>query len=124
MNEIGSSEELMDTIEKLLDVFGDAIAPQCVSICARLCQEFNRLFVVGDDDDEAAMTCIGIIRTMQTLLYASRNLEENIRQMEMLIVPCLARTMTKDTVGENSIISSLSFSLSLWLFESKIRLID
>eukprot|EP00301_Raphidiophrys_heterophryoidea_P008596 c13161_g6_i2.p1 GENE.c13161_g6_i2~~c13161_g6_i2.p1 ORF type:complete len:1010 (+),score=316.65 c13161_g6_i2:78-3032(+) len=98
MNELNSSEELMDTIEKVLSVFDQDIAPQCVMICKRLVDEFQRLFVPGSDDDEAAMTCLGIINTWQTLIFAARENEAFANEIENLIVPCLIAAIHNESM--------------------------
>eukprot|EP00298_Acanthocystis_sp_HF-20_P010720 c19007_g1_i1.p1 GENE.c19007_g1_i1~~c19007_g1_i1.p1 ORF type:complete len:1055 (+),score=485.71 c19007_g1_i1:24-3167(+) len=98
MAELGSSEELMDTIEKLLEEFGDEMGSQCVVICAKLCAEFDRLMANSDDDDEAALTCLGIIRTWRILLSAAEDREDACAQIEQLILPRLLPTLSNDTI--------------------------
>ena len=99
MEEVGSSEELMDTIEKMVESCDEAVLPFALKLCTKLSIEFERLFSEADDDDEAAMTCVGILRTLITLLGCVPSQHPTIlRQMEPILLPLLQRCLSEDSI--------------------------
>jgi len=96
MNEL-HNDELVNTLELIVDSFEDKIAPYAVSMCAQLAEAFMRM--AGDpnsndeDSDESAIAAIECLCTIQTILRAVKEMPHLYPPIEQVLVPLLDRLM-------------------------------
>ena len=83
-------EDLVGALRKIVDVFGDDIAPYAVSLCQKLSEAFVRLIKsqghYDDTDNEAGLTADGLITAIRRVLNSiSGKFPELYPQLEMIL---------------------------------------
>jgi hypothetical protein len=91
-------EELVFTLEAIVDRFGDAIVPYATGLIVNLVAAFWRAIKNGDDgddddDDSGALACLGCLRAMGTILDAVSEQRALYAQLEPHLMPVLRRML-------------------------------
>eukprot|EP00026_Physarum_polycephalum_P001519 Phypoly_transcript_01521.p1 GENE.Phypoly_transcript_01521~~Phypoly_transcript_01521.p1 ORF type:complete len:1104 (+),score=247.66 Phypoly_transcript_01521:276-3314(+) len=101
MNEI-ESDDLVATLESLIDKFGEEMAPYAVGLCSRLTESFMKFYKSADeteaDDDSAAAAALECLMALRSLLRGVRNMPHIYAQLNPIILP-----MLQETLNDNSI---------------------
>ncbi|XP_062223323.1 importin beta-like SAD2 [Phragmites australis] len=126
MNEI-ENEDLVFTLETIVDKFGEEMAPYALGLCQNLAAAFWRCMASSEADTEAddsgALAAVGCLRGISTILESISSLPHLFIQMEPTLLPIMRRMLTSDgqDVYEEvlEIVSYMSFfsptiSLDMW----------
>eukprot|EP00667_Euglena_gracilis_P001035 EG_transcript_1036 len=104
MNEI-DNDCVIETLEYIIEKFGDNLANAALSLCRMLCEHFIKTNpnLDGDDDrelqeeeEEQALAAAACLRALCTLIAAVHEHEELYPQMEHFFVPLLRMLLTKN----------------------------
>ncbi|KAF8071226.1 SAD2 [Scenedesmus sp. PABB004] len=101
MSEV-ENEELVFTLEVLVDKFGDEIAPYAVSLAENLTAAFWKYSgqadgdEEGDDDDQAAVAAYGCLKALNTLLDGVSEMKHLLPVLEGIIHPIMAKCIGTD----------------------------
>lgn len=114
------NEEMITTLEALIETFSDDMAQYAVQLAQHLAQAFWRIQQQeeendDDDDDTAALAAYGCVRTIGTLLEAVSTLPHLYTQLEDILFPIMDRYLSQD--GE-SIFEEVVQMLSYFTFLS------
>lgn len=100
MDQIGS-DELIATVEVLIECFAEQAAPHAENLCSRLSQHFLRLAAADDGtDDEASFAACQCCRAITTLLEAVKKTPELYAKLEPSLVPLLHTVFSPDAAGD------------------------
>ncbi|TYH49706.1 hypothetical protein ES332_D10G154500v1 [Gossypium tomentosum] len=126
MNEV-ENEDLVFTLETIVDKFGEEMAPYALGLCQNLAAAFWRCMNTAEADDEAddpgALAAVGCLRTISTILESVSRLPHLFVQVEPTLLPIMRRMLTTDgqEVFEEvlEIVSYMTFfsptiSLDMW----------
>ncbi|KAE8658411.1 Importin beta-like SAD2-like protein [Hibiscus syriacus] len=126
MNEV-ENEDLVFTLETIVDKFGEEMAPFALGLCQNLAAAFWRCMNTSEADDEAddpgAMAAVGCLRAISTILESVSRLPHLFVQIEPTLLPIMQRMLTTDgrEVFEEvlEIVSYMTFfsptiSLEMW----------
>ncbi|XP_062219051.1 importin beta-like SAD2 [Phragmites australis] len=126
MNEV-ENEDLVFTLETIVDKFGEEMAPYALGLCQNLAAAFWRCMASSEADDEAddsgALAAVGCLRAISTILESISSLPHLFIQIEPTLLPIMRRMLTSDgqDVYEEvlEIISYMTFfsptiSLDMW----------
>ncbi|KAE8712327.1 Importin beta-like SAD2 [Hibiscus syriacus] len=126
MNEI-ENEDLVFTLETIIDKFGEEMAPYALGLCQNLAAAFWRCMNTAEVDDEAddpgALAAVGCLRAVSTILESVSGLPHLFVQVEPTLLPIMQRMLTTDgqEVFEEvlEIVSYMTFftptiSLDMW----------
>ncbi|XP_004497420.1 importin beta-like SAD2 [Cicer arietinum] len=126
MNEV-ENEDLVFTLETIVDKFGEEIAPYALGLCQNLAAAFWRCMNTADADDEAdepgSMAAVGCLRAISTILESVSSLPQLFIQIEPTLLPIMRTMLTTDgqEVFEEilEIVSYMTFfsptiSLDMW----------
>ncbi|KAL5212551.1 hypothetical protein ABZP36_023398 [Zizania latifolia] len=126
MNEV-ENEDLVFTLETIVDKFGEEMAPYALGLCQNLAAAFWRCMVSQEADDEAddsgALAAVGCLRAISTILESVSSLPHLFIQIEPTMLPIMRRMLTSDgqDVYEEvlEIVSYMTFfspsiSLDMW----------
>ncbi|XP_072981039.1 importin beta-like SAD2 [Typha angustifolia] len=126
MNEI-ENEDLVFTLETIVDKFGEEMAPYAIGLCQNLASAFWRCIDTSEADDEAddsgALAAVGCLRAISTILESVSRLPHLFVQIEATLLPIMRRMLTSDgqDVFEEvlEIVSYMTFfsptiSLDMW----------
>ncbi|KAJ8774330.1 hypothetical protein K2173_011579 [Erythroxylum novogranatense] len=126
MNEV-ENEDLVFTLETIVDKFGEEMAPYALGLCQNLAAAFWRCMNTAEADDEAddtgALAAVGCLRAISTILESVSRLPHLFVQVEPTLLPIMRRMLTTDgqDVFEEvlEIVSYMTFfsptiSLDMW----------
>ncbi|KAL5781974.1 hypothetical protein ACOSP7_007003 [Xanthoceras sorbifolium] len=126
MNEV-ENEDLVFTLETIVDKFGEEMAPYALGLCQNLAAAFWRCMNTAEADEEAddpgALAAVGCLRAISTILESVSRLPHLFVQFEPTLLPIMRRMLTTDgqEVFEEvlEIVSYMTFfsptiSLDMW----------
>ncbi|OIV91182.1 hypothetical protein TanjilG_30404 [Lupinus angustifolius] len=126
MNEV-ENEDLVFTLETIVDKFGEEMAPYALGLCQNLAAAFWRCMNSAEADDDAddpgALAAVGCLRAISTILESVSSLPQLYVNIEPTLLPIMRRMLTTDgqEVFEEilEIISYMTFfsptiSLDMW----------
>ncbi|PPS11488.1 hypothetical protein GOBAR_AA09154 [Gossypium barbadense] len=122
MNEV-ENEDLVFTLETIVDKFGEEMAPYALGLCQNLAAAFWRCMNTAEADDEADDSGVGCLRAISTILESVSRLPHLFVQVEPTLLPIMRRMLTTDgqEVFEEvlEIVSYMTFfsptiSLDMW----------
>uniref|UniRef100_A0A0E0P7G0 Importin N-terminal domain-containing protein n=1 Tax=Oryza rufipogon TaxID=4529 RepID=A0A0E0P7G0_ORYRU len=126
MSEV-ENEDLVFTLETIVDKFGEEMAPYALGLCQSLAAAFWRCMASSEADEEVedtgALAAVGCLRAISTILESISSLPHLFPQIELTLLPILRRMLTSDgqDVYEEvlEIVSYMTFysptiSLEMW----------
>ncbi|CAL5347834.1 unnamed protein product [Camellia sinensis] len=126
MNEV-ENEDLVFTLETIVDKFGEEMAPYALGLCQNLAAAFWKCMNTAEADDEAddpgALAAVGCLRAISTILESVSRLPDLFVHIEPTLLPIMRRMLTTDgqEVFEEvlEIVSYMTFfsptiSLEMW----------
>lgn len=78
------NEEIVSSLDTIIDVFGEMIAPYALEIVRRFISIYNSLLNSTEDDENAVLTAVSAIRSINTLLYSVSDVKELWPELENL----------------------------------------
>ncbi|GAB4834165.1 secondary alcohol dehydrogenase (SADH2) [Ancistrocladus abbreviatus] len=127
MNEV-ENEDLVFTLETVVDKFGEEMAPYALGLCQNLAAAFWKCLSTAEADEEGddpggALAAVGCLRAMSTILESVNRLLDLFVHIEPILLPIMRRMLTTDgqEVFEEvlEIVSYMTFfsptiSLEMW----------
>ncbi|GJN21056.1 hypothetical protein PR202_gb08502 [Eleusine coracana subsp. coracana] len=99
MNEV-ENEDLVFTLETIVDKFGEEMAPYALGLCQNLAAAFWRCMASSEAEDEAddsgALAAVGCLRAISTILESISSLPHLFIQIEPTLLPIMRRMLTSD----------------------------
>lgn len=99
MNQV-DNEDLVFTLEAMVDKFGEAIAPYAVQMAQQLAGAFYKYCAAADDDDAdddaAGIAAFGCMRALNTLLESCSESAPLLGAMEEVLSPLLTRMLSTE----------------------------
>ncbi|CAF1824795.1 BnaC04g12980D [Brassica napus] len=99
MNEV-ENEDLVFTLETIVDKFGEEMAPYAFGLCQNLAAAFWRCLntsEASDDlDDVGALAAVGCLRAISTILESVSSLPQLFVEIEKTILPIMQKMLTAD----------------------------
>ncbi|EOA26503.1 hypothetical protein CARUB_v10022552mg [Capsella rubella] len=99
MNEV-ENEDLVFTLETIVDKFGEEMAPFAFGLCQNLAAAFWRCLNTSeandDSDDMGALAAVGCLRAISTILESVSSLPQLFVEIEPTILPIMQKMLTTD----------------------------
>ncbi|XP_048630675.1 importin beta-like SAD2 isoform X2 [Brassica napus] len=99
MNEV-ENEDLVFTLETIVDKFGEEMAPYAFGLCQNLATAFWRCLNTSeasdDSDDMGALAAAGCLRAISTILESVSSLPQLFVEIEPTILPIMQKMLTSD----------------------------
>ena len=98
MNEV-ESEDLVFTLETIVEKLGEEIAPYALGLTANLAAAFWKLNAEDDKDDDdmgGALASVGCLRAIATILESVSSLPHLYPQLEQPLVPIMRKMLTQE----------------------------
>ena len=102
MDEIGN-DELVATLEVLIESFSEHMAPYAQGLCRRLAEHFVRLAITEagqNGEEEASFAAVQCCSAITTLLESIKKTPELYSHLEPFLVPMLQQVLTPDQNGD------------------------
>ncbi|KAG6485748.1 hypothetical protein ZIOFF_054313 [Zingiber officinale] len=123
MNEV-ENEDLVLTLETIVDRFGEEMAPYAFGLCQNLASAFWRCLNSSESDDDAddsgALAAVGCLRAISTILESVNRLPHLFVQIEPTVLPILQKMLTTD--GQDVFEEVLDIVLYLTFYSPTISL--
>ncbi|KAL6002878.1 secondary alcohol dehydrogenase (SADH2) [Asimina triloba] len=102
MNEV-ENEDLVFTLETIVDKFGEEMAPYALGLCQNLAAAFWKCMDTSEADDEGddsgALAAVGCLRAISTILESVSRLPHLFIQIEPTLLPIMRKMLTTDGQG-------------------------
>ncbi|KAL9955530.1 hypothetical protein ACROYT_G036866 [Oculina patagonica] len=88
------NDDLTGVMQKLISTYGDQ--EQVASIAIDIARDLAGTFVQlldGDDSDEKAVTAMGILNTLETMLNVMEGSKEIVHQLEQVVISLIAKVL-------------------------------
>ncbi|XP_010251770.1 PREDICTED: importin beta-like SAD2 [Nelumbo nucifera] len=99
MNEV-ENEDLVFTLETIVDKFGEEMAPYALGLCQNLAAAFWKCMNTAEANDEAddtgALAAVGCLRAISTILESVNRLPHLFAHIEPTLLPIMRRMLTTD----------------------------
>ncbi|KAI0510471.1 hypothetical protein KFK09_011075 [Dendrobium nobile] len=99
MNEV-ENEDLVFTLETIVDKFGEEMAPYALGLCQNLAAAFWRCLNASEAEDEGddsgALAAVGCLRAISTILESVSRLPHLYVQIEPTLLPIMRKMLTTD----------------------------
>lgn len=99
MNEV-ENEDLVFTLETIVDKFGEEMAPYAIGLCQNLASAFWRCLNASEADDEGddsgALAAVGCLRAISTILESVSSLPQLYVQIEPTLLPIMRKMLSTD----------------------------
>ncbi|VAH31490.1 unnamed protein product [Triticum turgidum subsp. durum] len=109
------NEDLVFTLETIVDRFGEEMAPYALGLCQSLA--FWRCMASSEADDEVedsgALAAVGCLRALSTILESISSLPHLFIQIEPTLLPILRRMLVLEIVSYLTFYSP-TISLDMW----------
>ncbi|XP_009613928.1 importin beta-like SAD2 isoform X2 [Nicotiana tomentosiformis] len=99
MNEV-ENEDLVFTLETIVDKFGEEMAPYALGLCQNLAAAFWKCINTSEADEEGddpgALAAVGCLRAISTILESVSRLPHLFIHIEPTLLPIMRRMLTTD----------------------------
>ncbi|XP_059277351.1 importin beta-like SAD2 [Lycium ferocissimum] len=99
MNEV-ENEDLVFTLETIVDKFGEEMAPYALGLCQNLAAAFWKCINMAEAEEEAddpgALAAVGCLRAISTILESVSRLPHLFIHIEPTLLPIMRRMLTTD----------------------------
>ncbi|KAJ7371003.1 importin-7 [Desmophyllum pertusum] len=87
-------------MQKLISTYGhqEQVASIAIDIARDLAATFVQL-LDGDDSDEKAVTAMGILNTLETMLNVMEGSKEIVHQLEQVVISLIAKVLELSVMG-------------------------
>ncbi|KAE8698049.1 Importin beta-like SAD2-like protein [Hibiscus syriacus] len=123
MNEV-ENEDLVFTLETIVDKFGEEMAPYALGLCQNLAAAFWRCMNTSEANEEAddpgALASAGCLRAIRTILESVSRLPHLFVQIEPTLLPIMRRMLTTD--GQEAFVEVLEIISYMTFFSPTISL--
>lgn len=123
MNEV-ENEDLVFTLETIVDKFGEEMAPYALGLCQNLAAAFWKCMHTAEADEEGddpgALAAVGCLRAISTILESVSSLPELFVHIEPTLLPIMRRMLTTD--GQEVFEEVLEIVSYMTFFSPKISL--
>ncbi|XP_010542760.1 PREDICTED: importin beta-like SAD2 isoform X1 [Tarenaya hassleriana] len=99
MNEV-ENEDLVFTLETIVDKFGEEMAPYAFELCSNLANTFWKCINTSEandgSDESGALAAVGCLRAISTILESVSSLPQLFVKIEPTLLPIMRRMLTSD----------------------------
>lgn len=90
------NEDVTGVMQKLVCVFTQQLVPIAVEICQHLASTFNQVLDTDEGSDEKAITAMGLLNTIETLLTVMDEQPEVMRLLEPTVLQVVAQVLQNE----------------------------
>uniref|UniRef100_UPI00358E494A importin-7-like isoform X2 n=1 Tax=Myxine glutinosa TaxID=7769 RepID=UPI00358E494A len=115
------NEDLTNVVQKMICKYGEDVTPIAVEMTQDLAMTFTKVTQSGEDDencDEKALTAMGILSTIDTILSVVEDHKEITQQLEGICLQVICTVLQQHAVEFYEEILSLAYSLTCQVVSS------
>ncbi|XP_077995074.1 importin-7-like [Glandiceps talaboti] len=106
------NDDLTNVMQKLICTYDSDIIPIAVEITQHLAMTFNQVIDAEDQTDDKAITAMGILNTIETILTVMEDQKEIMMQIEGIVLSVIGTILQQNVMDFYEEVLSLVFSLT------------
>lgn len=106
------NEDVTNVMQKLVCVFTEQLTPIAVEICQHLAATFSQVLDTDEGSDEKAITAMGLLNTIETLLTVMEERPEVMRLLEPTVLQVVAHVLQNEDTEFYEEVLSLIYDLT------------
>ncbi|XP_070563950.1 importin-7-like [Ptychodera flava] len=106
------NDDLTNVMQKLICTYGEYIIPIAVEITQHLAMTFNQVIDAEDQTDDKAITAMGILNTIETILTVMEDHKEIMMRIEEIVLGVIGTILQQNVMDFYEEVLSLVFSLT------------
>ena len=91
------NDELTTVMQKIVSTYTEQLMPVAVEICQHLVTTFGQVIGHDEESDERAITAMGLLNTIETLISVMEDHEDVLAQLEPVALQVILNITLKDT---------------------------
>lgn len=99
------NDDLTTVMQKLVCTYTKQLTPIAVEMCQHLAATFSQVLETDEGSDEKAITAMGLLNTIETLLSVMEDQPEILAQLQPIVLQVIAH------IFNHSVMGNLKFSL-------------
>lgn len=96
------NDDLTNVMQKLVCTFTEQLAPIAAEVCQHLATTFSQV-LDGDGSDEKAITAMGLLNTIETLLSVMEEFPNIMAVLHPIVIQVIGHIFQNNIMGEQSI---------------------
>lgn len=93
------NDDLTNVMQKLVCTFTEQLAPIAVDICQHLATTFSQLLESEDGSDEKAITAMGLLNTIETLLTVMEEFPQIMALLHPIVIQVIGHIFQQNIMG-------------------------
>lgn len=93
------NDDLTNVMQKLVCTFTEQLAPIAVDICQHLATTFSQLLESEDGSDEKAITAMGLLNTIETLLTVMEEFPQIMALLHPIVIRVIGHIFQQNIMG-------------------------
>lgn len=94
------NDDLTNVMQKIVHTFSEELQPIAVNICKHLAETFMHVLASDEGADEQAVTAMGLLNTMETLLSVFEENPTIIANLQPIVIQVIHHILEHSIVGE------------------------
>ena len=94
------NEDLTTVIQKIVCTYPEQLMPIAVEMCQHLATTFRQVLETDEGSDEKAITAMGLLNTIDTLLSVMENHPLIISQLQPIVLQVIAHIFNQSVMGK------------------------
>lgn len=108
------NEDLTNVMQKIVCTFTEQLLPVAVEICQHLATTFSQVLESEEGSDEKAITAMGLLNTIETLLTVMEDHPEIMMSLHPIVINVVGHIFQHNITGRFSfLLLCLSFSVAI-----------
>lgn len=87
------NEDLTNVLQKIVYTFSDQLLPIAVDICQHLATTFSQVLEADENSEERAITAMGLLNTMETLLSVMENHPQVMASLHPIVLQVVGHVL-------------------------------
>ena len=93
------NEDLTNVLQKIVSTFTEELLPVAMEICQHLATTFSKVLESGDNSDEKAVTAMGLLNAIETLLTVMEEHPEVLSNLHPIVINVVGHVFQNNLTG-------------------------
>lgn len=106
------NEDLTNVLQKIVCTYSEQLMPIALEICQQLASTFQQVLESEEGSDEKAITAMGLLNTMETLLSVMEENQQILASLQPVVLQVVAHILTTNSAEFYEEAFSLTYDLT------------
>ena len=94
------NDDLTNVMQKIVYTYPEQLMPIAVEVCQHLATTFSQVLETDEGSDEKAITAMGLLNTIETLLSVMENQPLIMNQLQPIVLQVIAHIFGHSVIGK------------------------